>query len=198
MKKIFNIIFFILMFFMVVSASFAQEPATNYALIKQQGMEAYNKGDYATALKYLTSIPRSQHTLDIVICTANCYESLGDIRSAVLLLESLNKQNYNNYSAFYNLGNIYLKAEIYKNAIESYKLATRMNTRFAPAFYNLGIAYYKTNDVNKALFNFEKAMRLNPSNKDYIYNAAICLETLGDKKTAEEYFKKAGLKSQEK
>ena len=39
--------------------------------------------------------------------------------------------------------------------------------------------------------NFEKAIRLNPSNKDYIYNAAVCLETMGDKKSAEEYYQRA-------
>jgi len=191
MKKFLNILFLICLFFTLQGITFADNSSVDYNDVRKKGMDAYNKGDYATALQYLTSIPKSHHTLDIVICTANSYESVGDIRSAVLLLEALNKQNYNNYSAFYNLGNIYLKAKLYPNAIEAYKLATKMNTRFAPAFYNLGIAYYQAGDLRKALFNFEKAMRLNPSNKDYIYNAAICLEALGDKETAAEYYKKS-------
>ena len=169
----------------------AATPAVNYALIRQKGIEAYNKGNYKQAINYLTSIPKTEHTLEVVIYIANSYESIGDTRSAVMLLESLNKRNLNNYTAFYNLGNIYLKAKVYKNAIESYKTCIRLNGRFAPAYYNLGIAYYETKDLNKALFNFEKAIRLNPSNKDYIYNAGVCLEAMGNIKEANEYFKKA-------
>ncbi|MCR4880962.1 MAG: tetratricopeptide repeat protein [bacterium] len=192
MKKFFKILLTIITVAVFQSCVLADgESVVNYDLMKKAGMDAYNRKDYAAALQYLTSIPKDQHTLEIVICIANSYESLGDTRSAVMLLESLNRYNYDNYSAFYNLGNIYLKAKVYKNAIESYKLCTRMNTRFAPAYYNLGIAYFEVKDYNKALFNFEKAIRLNPSNKDYIYNAAVCLETMGDKKTAAEYYQKA-------
>ena len=185
------LLFSFITLFLAIPAFADTAQGDNYAVIQQKGFDAYNDGNYAAAVQYLTSIPKSHHTLDMVICIANSYESLGDTRAAVLLLESLNKSNVNNYSAFYNLGNIYLKAKVYKNAIETYKLCTRLNTRFAPAYYNLGIAYYETRDLNKALFNFEKAMRLNPSNKDYIYNAAVCLEAMGDKKTAEEYYERA-------
>ena len=189
MKKIIKILLVVLFVVTCQSAIFAEE--VDVAALKREGLAAYNRKDYAAALQYLTSIPKDKHTLEIVLCIANSYESLGDAHSAVMLLESLNKNNSNNYSAFYNLGNIYLKAKVYNNAIESYKLCTRLNTRFAPGFYNLGIAYFEVKDYNKALFNFEKAIRLNPSNKDYIYNAAVCLEAMGDKKTAEEYYKRA-------
>ena len=189
MKKIIKIFLTLIVIVFCQSAVFADE--VDYNMLKRQGIDAYNRKDYVSALQYLTSIPKDKHTLEIVICIANSYESIGDTHSAVMLLESLNKNNMNNYSAFYNLGNIYLKAKVYNNAIESYKLCTRMNTRFAPGFYNLGIAYFETKDYNKALFNFEKAMRLNPSNKDYIYNAAVCLEAMGDKKAAAEYYQRA-------
>jgi len=191
MKKICKILFIILTMLLLNTSILAATNMPNYNVVKQQGIEAYRKGNYQLALKYLTSIPKSEHTLEIVLCIANSYESLGDTRSAVLLLESLNRKNVNNYTAFYNLGNIYLKAKVYKNAIESYKLATRMNTRFAPAHYNLGIAYFDVGDLNNSIFYFEKAIRLNPSNKDYYYNAAVCLEAMGDKKTAAEYYKKS-------
>ena len=189
MKKIIKIFLAILVVVVCQSSILADE--VDYDMLKKQGMDAYNRKDYVSALQYLTAIPKEKHTLEIVICIANSYESVGDTHSAVMLLESLNKNNLNNYSAFYNLGNIYLKAKVYNNAIESYRLCTRLNTRFAPGFYNLGIAYFETKDYNKALFNFEKAIRLNPSNKDYIYNAAVCLEAMGDTKTAEEYYRRA-------
>jgi len=191
MKKLIKIIFIFLFYIILQTGVSADESSANYLVLKQKGFDAYNKQQYMAAIQYLTSIPKEYHTLELVLCVANSYESLGDTRSAVLLLESLNKRNPSNYTAFYNLGNIYLKAKVYKNAIESYKLCTNTNSKFAPAFYNLGIAYYETKDYNKALFNFEKAIRLNPSNKDYIYNAAVCLETMGNKKEAEEYFKRA-------
>ena len=180
MRVLFKILTLICIFLGVTSTVFALDK--NSAALKQKGIEAYNNGNYQSALYYLTSIPKNDHTLEIVLCIANSYESLGDIRAAVVLLESLNRHNMDNYSAFYNLGNIYLKAKIHKNAIAAYKICNRLNNRFAPAFYNLGIAYYEIKDYHKALFNFEKAIRLNPSNKDYIYNAAICLELIGDKK----------------
>lgn len=188
MKNFLRIFFIILTYVVCNTPLFAQ---TNFAVLRQKGIDFYNNGNYKAAIQTFTSIPRSEHNLEMVICLANSYESIGDTRAAVILLESLNKKNINNYSAFYNLGNIYLKAEVYKNAIESYKTCTRLNSKFAPAYYNMGITYYKINDIPKALFNFEKAIRLNPSNKDYIYNAAICHEALGNKKDAEEYFKKA-------
>lgn len=167
------------------------EQVPNYTLMRQKGLDAYQKSNFKETIYYLTNIPKSEHDLNMVICIANSYESLGDIRSAVLLLESLNRRNANNYTAFYNLGNIYLKAKVYKNAIESYKLCSKLNSKFAPAYYNLGITYAEIKDYNKALFYFEKAIRLNPSNKDYIYNAAVCLEAMGNKTEAEKYFKKA-------
>lgn len=191
MNKLYKIFFTLLVIFSLGHGVAFANSSPNYAITAQQGLEAYKAGNYQIALQYLTSIPKNAHTLEIVLCIANSYESLGDARSAVLLLESLNRRNINNYTAFYNLGNIYLKAKVYKNAIESYKLATRMNTKFAPAHYNLGIAYFEAGDVNNALFYFEKAIRLNPANKDYYYNAAICHEAMGDKKTAAEYFEKA-------
>ena len=189
--QILLIFIFLGIFAMPSMAEPAVTPAVNYALVRQKGIDAYNKGNYKQAIDYLTSIPKTEHTLEIVIYIANSYESIGDTRSAVILLESLNKRNLNNYTAFYNLGNIYLKAKVYKNAIESYKTCTRLNSRFAPAYYNLGITYYEIKDYNKALFNFEKAIRLNPSNKDYIYNAGVCLEAMGNIKEANEYFKRA-------
>jgi len=191
MNKLFKIFFILSAIFCLGQGVTFANTSPNYTIMAQQGIEAYKAGNYQIALQYLTGIPKNEHTLEIVLCIANSYESLGDARSAVLLLESLNRRNINNYTAFYNLGNIYLKAKVYKNAIESYKLATRMNTKFAPAHYNLGIAYFEAGDVNNALFYFEKAIRLNPANKDYYYNAAICHEAMGDKKTAEEYFAKA-------
>lgn len=193
MKNLFKIFLSICLFVTVSANAFAEvsTPNYNYSIIKQKGVEAYNAGNYKAAIYYFTNIPKNEHTLEMVICLANSYESIGDTRSAVLLLESLNKHNVNNYSAFYNLGNIYLKAQVYKNAIESYKTCNKLNPKFAPAFYNLGITYYELKDYNKALFYFEKAIRLNPSNKDYIYNAAVCLEALGDTKNAQDYFKKA-------
>ncbi len=191
MKNIWKIFLLFIIIFGLSYTVIAQDSQVNYTLIRQKGIEAYNKGNYKEAINYLTSIPKNEHTLEMVICIANSYESIGDTRSAVILLESLNKRNINNYSAFYNLGNIYLKAKVYKNAIESYKTCTKLNSKFAPAYYNLGITYYEIKDYNKALFNFEKAMRLNPSNKDYIYNAGVCLEAMGNIKEANEYFKKA-------
>lgn len=191
MNKLYKIFFTLLAIFSLGHGVSFANASPNYTIMAQQGIEAYKAGNYQIALQYLTGIPKNEHTLEIVLCIANSYESLGDARSAVLLLESLNRRNINNYTAFYNLGNIYLKAKVYKNAIESYKLATRMNTKFAPAHYNLGIAYFEAGDVNNALFYFEKAIRLNPANKDYYYNAAICHEAIGDKKTAAEYFEKA-------
>ena len=67
MNKFLSTLLFIVLFISMQGISFADNTASgtssaNYNAIKQQGMEAYNKGDYATALKYLTSIPKSQHT----------------------------------------------------------------------------------------------------------------------------------------
>ena len=184
------LLFSFITLFLAIPAFADTAQGDNYAVIQQKGFDAYNDGNYAAAVQYLTSIPKSHHTLDMVICIANSYESLGDTRAAVLLLESLNKSNVNNYSAFYNLGNIYLKAKVYKNAIETYKLCTRLNTRFAPAYYNLGISYYNTNQLSKAYYAFKDAIRLNPNNINAYYNLGVCCERMGQNKEAEKYFEK--------
>ena len=164
--------------------------AEDYSLLMKKGYVAYEKKDYANAIKYFTQVPKEYHTIEMVICLANSYESYGDVKSAVMLLESLNSENSANYGAFYNLGNIYQKAQVYKPSIKAYKTCIRLNPNFSDAYYNLGISYYKTNQLSKAYYSFKDAIRLNPNNINAYYNLGVCCEKMGQTKEAEKYFEK--------
>ncbi len=184
MKKFFLLL--IILFSLFTNVAIAED----YSLLMKKGYVAYEKKDYANAIKYFTQVPKEYHTIEMVICLANSYESYGDVKSAVMLLESLNSENSANYGAFYNLGNIYQKAQVYKTSIKAYKTCIRLNPNFSDAYYNLGISYYNTNQLSKAYYAFKDAIRLNPNNINAYYNLGVCCERMGQPKEAEKYFEK--------
>ena len=49
--------------------------------------------------------------------------------------------NPNDSEAYYNLGNVFNKKNLFDDAIDSYKKATAINSNDAGIFHNLGNAY---------------------------------------------------------
>ena len=84
-------IFFSIATVIVLSLPVFAQP--DYSVLRQKGIDFYNAGKYKDAIQTFTSIPKNEHNLEMVICLANSYESIGDVRSAVILLESLNKES---------------------------------------------------------------------------------------------------------
>jgi len=56
---------------------------------------------------------------------------------------------------------------------------------------NFVVAAYKTNDVDEAINYYDKVLNINEENSNALYNKAVALLNKGDKKAANDLFKKA-------
>ena len=65
-------------------------------------------------------------------------------------------------------------------AIESYKLALKINPRYAEAYNNMGIALNNKGDPNAAINSYDKALNIKPDYAEAYNNKGIALKDKGD------------------
>ena len=110
----------------------------------QRGVEAYNKGDYATALKEWTPLADQGHAkaqYNLGVAYANGEGVIQDYKTAVKWYILSAEQG--NAKAQYNLGIMYDNGQgvlqDYKTAVKWYILSAEQG--YAKAQYNLGVMY---------------------------------------------------------
>jgi tetratricopeptide (TPR) repeat protein len=59
-------------------------------------------------------------------------------------------------------GNAYFKQGKYKEAIEEYEKALKVQPKDYPAWINMGLAYRRLSEPNKAIECYQKALEINP------------------------------------
>ncbi len=72
----------------------------------------------------------------------------------------------NRSNPYFEQGNIYLKQKMYREAIEQYQQALRIDPDAAIIHAALGWAYYKVGMLDAAIAEGEAVMRLEPDNPD--------------------------------
>ena len=91
---------------------------------------------------------------------------------------------------FYTLGNIQKKQKKFKDALESYKEAVKINPNFSEAYNNLGSTQKSLNKFEKALISYRKAISLKENNVEACYNIASLYYFLESYKEASNFYKK--------
>jgi len=75
--------------------------------------------------------------------------------------------------AYNNVGNSYVGAGQYQQAVESYDEAIRLNPGYALAYNNRGGAYVQLGQYEKAIADYGVATRINPLYANAYFNRAV-------------------------
>ena len=75
--------------------------------------------------------------------------------------------------------------------MDLYENALKINENNEEALLGIGLCKYKTNDVDEAINYYDKVLNINEENSNALYNKAVALLNKGDKKAANDLFKKA-------
>jgi tetratricopeptide (TPR) repeat protein len=87
----------------------------------------------------------------------------------------------------FNLGNAYYESGKWKEAIESYKQAIRIDPDFAEAHHDLGVAYGELGKHEEAIKSFKQAIRIDPDYAEAHRNLGTVYSESGMYKKAIEF-----------
>jgi protein O-mannosyl-transferase len=96
-------------------------------------------------------------------------EALGKDQDALKLYDELIRLQESPVY-FYNRGNSYKKQGIWKQAIQDYSAALKLDPQLAEAWNNRGVCYIMSSDTLSAYRDFTEATRLVPNNQMYLDN----------------------------
>ena len=117
-------------------------------VIFNEGMEAYNKGNYTKALE----------RFEAAYAKNNKY----------------NKALYNAANAAYRTGDFKKASDLY----DMYAASLETKNERAKAYHNLGNAHLKQKEYGEAVNAYKKSLRNNPNDKDTRYNLSYALSKL--------------------
>jgi len=116
-----------------------------------------------------------------------------EYEKALPCLEIVIKTNISSLKAlaYFQIGYCYSKLGFYKDAIEAFKQAIRIDPDDADARYNLGVAYSGLGLYREAIEAYKQAIRIDPDNTNAHDNLGVAYVQLGFYKDAIEAFKQA-------
>lgn len=112
--------------------------------------ENINKINYLTALNFYYD--------------ENNVNAIDNLKRAVEILQSIKLYNLLDYNLL--LGQIYIKLQMYSDALNEFIIATKMQPYNSECFYWLGRIYLINNDRIRARKCFEKCVKVNPQNEN--------------------------------
>ncbi len=129
----------------------------------QQGVAAFRKGDYETAIAaFNVAIERNPRLVPAYNFRGNSYRmmnkfdlALADFNKAVQLAPA-------EAGGYYHRGLVYLARKEYQQAIEDFSATVKRNPTYAPAFSNRGVSYRYLGQIDKAFADFDESVRLAP------------------------------------
>jgi predicted TPR repeat methyltransferase len=120
---------------------------------------------YKTAAeKFLLIEKNYPYHLETEMNLAACYLELGFLNDAKIRYSGVLDHSPTDTQALFNLGVISMREGQFKEAIEFYLQAVKIDTRFYDAHNNLGVAYLTLKDQSAALLHFRAAAQLQPNN----------------------------------
>jgi len=112
---------------------------------------------------YMTNLDKTQTVGCLFNNLGNTYYDIGDIETALAVLEEAVEINPSLPESRMNLGNIYLKKGRIEDAIYEYKTALQVNPNDAKAHLNLGNAYSEKGWLSSAIEQYNLSLRLDPN-----------------------------------
>jgi Tfp pilus assembly protein PilF len=116
--------------------------------------------------------------------SAEIMESMGmmylhnkELEKAKHYLKEAIRVQFDRYSAYFNLGQVFQEESDFVSAIEAYRKSLEFNPEFASAHYCLGTLYAQQQD-KRSLWHLKEAVRLKPFFADAHNNLAVLYASL--------------------
>jgi len=162
-------------------ASSALLPAQPAKTTFQQGVDAYNQGNFDAAIAFDTEVirlnPKNANAYDnrglAYFAQLNDDQAIADYNQAIRL-------DPNNAQPYYDRGNAYGHKGNFGRAIEDFNQAIRLNPKDARAYNNRGHAYASRGDHAKAVADYDEAILLDPQHTKSYYNRGDAYAHLGE------------------
>ncbi len=106
--------------------------------------------------------------------------SKGNIESAYEILKKILTKKTTDPFALNIFGLVFLKKNLFKDAINIFNQAIIHNPKYIDSYNNLGKVYYDLEDLDRAFIFFKKAYKINNNNSKALINIGNCL-SLRDK-----------------
>ena len=160
--------------------------------IEQNALNFLKKREYEKAAKlYLKLALEHPDTDKYLIAAANCYDSIGDKKTALNLYKKALHVIPSSLTALLNLSTIYYELKMYEKTILYANKALEISPDNFSALLNLGNVYYADKEYKDALHYYEKLYQINPKSYNAIANIANTSYNLGLFVKAIEYSKMA-------
>lgn len=145
-----------------------------------EGMEARNKGDYQSAIKFFQDVlkvnPQNKDASRMLNqALSKVYMDQKKYSEAVTVLTRVVEEDPQNFSAYQNLGLIYYEQKDFKKAVSYWEQALKLEKE-PQIFKVLGSSYYNLGDFNNAILNYKKYVQLESAKDVKEQNT----ESLGD------------------
>ena len=155
--------------------------------------EIFEKGMFLTAREYsveLRSETRKMNYDFLNRITQEYHNSVIDELEALYRIEE-KLQRFQHPISRYHLGSLFLKRNLYPEAIRQFIKAIEQDPKYVRAYNGLGISYLKSKKFEKALQTFQKALSLSEKYPDLINYTGLAHLFLGDFDHATTLFKEA-------
>ena len=112
------------------------------------------------AIDFEKTLELEPNNIDMMEKRAYAYNMSGQWEKAILDYDKLISINADNSFLYLNRGNAKYNMEIYKDAIDDFKILVRFQPQNGNAYYLLALSYSRIGDHVNALANKEKAKQL--------------------------------------
>lgn len=154
----------------------------------EKGNKAYLKNRYDKALVLLDkAIQNDSNYIDALLVRGSILENKDSVDFAKKDFEKVLSLEEQNYEGNIQLGDILTKEEAYKEAIELFDVAIRINPN-GTAYWYRAYAQSLRSDYQACIDDYDKALRYSPDNAELISNRGDCRMRMGDIKGAEKDF----------
>ena len=110
-------------------------------------------------------------------------------KNDITLFSHANQVTQNNYIAYNDIGNAYVKLGRNIEAVDAYKQAIIFNPNYAIMHYNLGLSYSNLGRNTEAIEAYKLAIRVKPDYTQAYYNLGVAYAGLGRSTEAIDAFK---------
>lgn len=155
--------------------------------------EIFEKGMFLTSRQYSIELRSESKQMNYDFLnkiTKEYHNSVIDELEALYRIEE-KLRKYKHPISRYHLGCLFLKRNLFPEAIRQYKRAIEQDPKFVRAYNGLGISYLKSRKFPQALNTFRKALSLSEKYPDLINYTGLAYLFLGDLDNATAYFKEA-------
>lgn len=146
----------------------------------------YMKGEHGEALRLL------KRSLQIDPHNSTARSNLPLVQNAFNnQLKTMQTEESTDPQHFYNLGNLFVDTQNYKDALVQYQKAVDLSPEFVGAIINVGNCYYMLQEYDKAIKAFKDALKIEPENAQANRNLSHIYGTLGNVEMQQFYDRKA-------